>query len=119
MHQITFLIPLLCCWACAPQNPPTGLKALHQEATWNQAREVYFHSTQTPARQYKVDSVKGEILDVHIYTTPHPDLVVVTFGETYQNTTGYDVHVVTDEDERYPRLSRQHLRVSGWGPPCD
>jgi len=95
MTKQTLLLALTVWWsACAPQNPPTGLPALKKEATWNQAREVYFHSTKTPSRHYKVDGEKGDIIDVHVYSTPRPDLFVVTFGETYHNTTGWDVDVV-------------------------
>lgn len=106
MTKQTVLLALTVCWsACAPQNPPTGLPALQTETTWNQARKVYFHATETPSRQYEVDGVKGEIIDVHVYPTPRPDRVVVTFGETYYNTTGWEVHVVlmkTNDIPAYP-----------------
>jgi len=78
---------------CVPQQPPTGLPALHKAETWTQAREVYFHTAKAPPRPYKWDGEKGEIFDVHIYKTPRPDLVLVTYGETYHNTTGWDVHL--------------------------
>jgi hypothetical protein len=99
------LISVLLFAACAPQPPPIGLDALKKEKTWNQAREVYFHSTKTPAHFYKVDGEKGEIVDVHVYKCRRSDLVLVTYGETYYNTTGWDVHVAlmkTNDVPAYP-----------------
>ena len=69
------------------------MQAIQREAPWNKAREVYFHSAKSPERSYKVHGEKGEIVDVHVYPSPRPELVVVTYGETYHNTTGWDVHV--------------------------
>ena len=96
---------LLCCSACTPQTPPTGLRAIQDGATWTKAREFYFHTNKSPALSYAVDGVTGEIVDVHVYSCPRRDLVVVTYGETYQNTTGWDVHVVlmkTNDVPAYP-----------------
>jgi len=99
------LISVLLFAACAPQPPPIGLDALKKEKTWNRAREVYFHFTKMPERLYKWDGEKGEIFDVHVYQCPRPDLVLLTYGETYYNTTGWDVHVAlmkTNDVPAYP-----------------
>jgi|ERR1041385_4048704 hypothetical protein len=103
-HKVVLAL-LICCAACTPQKPPTGSQAIQKEATWNQAREVYFHSAKSPERSYEVHGHKGEIVDVHVYPCPRPDLVVITYGETYHNTTEWDVHVVlmkTNDVPTYP-----------------
>jgi len=105
MKHVLSLGLLLCATACAPQSPPTGLPALQNEVTWNLAREAYFRTAQAPQRPYKWDGEKGEMVDVHVYSFPRPDLVLVTCGETYHNTTGWDIHVVlmkTNEVPAYP-----------------
>jgi len=105
IRRAHFLVLLLCATACAPQQPPTGLRALQKAETWNQARKVYFHAAKSPARSDKLDGIRGEALDVRLYRGPRPDLVVVTYGETWFNTTGWDVHVAlmrTNDVPAYP-----------------
>jgi hypothetical protein len=102
----TIAIGLLCsCAACTPHAPPTGLKAVQHERTWTQARDVYFHSAKNPERSYKWFGTKGEIIDVRVYPCPRTELLLVTFGETYHNTTGWDIHVLlmrTNDVPTYP-----------------
>jgi hypothetical protein len=91
--------------ACAPQAPPAGLQAVRLQRTWNQAREFYFHAVKSPAREYKIDGTKGEIIDVRVYPCPRPELLLVTFGETYHDTTGWEIHVLlmrTNDIPTYP-----------------
>jgi hypothetical protein len=102
---VHFHFLLLCATACAPQQPATGLVALQKTETWNKARKVYFHAAKSPARFDKSDGIRGEAVDVRLYRCPRPDLVVVTYGETWFNTTGWDVHVVlmrTNDVPTYP-----------------
>jgi hypothetical protein len=96
---------LLLLTACTPQSPSAGLPALQQAGNWNLAREAYFRSTKAPPRPYKWDGEKGEMVDVHIFSWPRKDLVLVACGETYHNTTGWDIHLAlmkTNELPAYP-----------------
>ncbi len=105
IRRVPLLVLLLCATACAPQQPPTGLSALHKAETWNQARKVYFHATKSPARPDKWDGIRAEAIDVRLYKRPRPDLVIATYGETWFNTTGWDVHVAlmgTNDIPVYP-----------------
>jgi len=105
MRRVHFLALVLCATACAPRQPSTGLRALRNAETWNQARKVYFHATKSPARFDKSDGIRGEAIDVRLYRCPRPELVLVTYGETWFNTTGWDVHLAlmrTNDVPTYP-----------------
>jgi hypothetical protein len=96
---------LLYAAACTPRQPRSSLLELQNPETWNQARELYFHSTKAPVRPYDFEGEKAEIIDVRVYQGPQPDLVIVTYGETYHDTTGWDVHVAlmrTNDIPTYP-----------------
>lgn len=87
---------------------------LENERGWNQAREAYFRIASDPIQPYRMDGVKGKIVDLRFYSTPNPEILLVTFGETYENTTGWDLHVALvprDGKPVYP--GNVHLSPNG------
>lgn len=75
---------------CSRWDCPGEQSALALQIT--DAREHYFRNATDPVRRYKWDGVKGVILDVWTHPGPSDRYQLISYGESYCNTTGHSKH---------------------------